>query len=301
MTVITKPISEKGNKEKPLEKPLVVNEVQAGSCVEAGVVDPHNNDIEAWLTSSARRRVSTATTVCVFITALLVLSVGIVGGVYLYRQFSRHQMSRFRGWCGIPYERDSLHLMGNPRLPLGGNPAVYKGESDAEWTGESLFKEEFELDLDEEFYEKIHVPDFGFGRQGRFVHDFKTNMTGIIDMTSRRCFVMPLDRSHVLPPRTLFDLIKKMWMGYYNVDTEIVRETMKVVYPPVEDRDSLGMYINKHCANYPVYRLQRINVPDMKKRSVHAEGAEVDFVEFAGKNVVHFILVDEQAQPDQQQ
>jgi integral membrane protein 2B len=40
------------------------------------------------------RRVSTATTVCLFLTALLVMSIGIIGGVYLYRQFARSQVSR---------------------------------------------------------------------------------------------------------------------------------------------------------------------------------------------------------------
>ena len=41
------------------------------------------------------------------------------------------------------------------------------------------------------------------------------NKTGIIDLTSRRCYVMPLDRSHVLPPRSMHDLIKKIWLGEY--------------------------------------------------------------------------------------
>lgn len=36
----------------------------------------------------------------------------------------------------------------------------------------SFFKERFEIDLENEHYEKIDVPDFRGGRQGRFVHDF---------------------------------------------------------------------------------------------------------------------------------
>lgn len=38
------------------------------------------------------RRVSTTTTLCVFITAFLVLATGIVGGVYLYRQFTHYKV-----------------------------------------------------------------------------------------------------------------------------------------------------------------------------------------------------------------
>ncbi|XP_037802433.1 integral membrane protein 2B-like isoform X4 [Penaeus monodon] len=289
MTIVTKPNTKPSTEkkaEKTLGKPLVANETPGGDYVDHTVLDPNNDDVEAWLSSSARRRVSTATTICVFITALLVMSVGIIGGVYLYRQFSHNQMTRFRGWCGIPYERDALQLIPES-FPVDGN-AKYVGYPDM-----NLFKEEFELDLDDESFEQIHVPDFGFGRQGRFIHDFKANKTGIIDFTSKRCFVMPLDRNHVLPPRTVFDLVKKMWMGYYNIDTEVVRETMRVVYPPVEDYDSLGMYIAKDCINYPTYRLERVYTPELRKRSVDAQNQEqIQLVEFAGKKIIQYVITD---------
>lgn len=41
------------------------------------------------------------------------------------------------------------------------------------------------------------------------------NKTGIIDVDGRHCFVMPLNRSQVLPPRDLIDLVRKMWDGLY--------------------------------------------------------------------------------------
>lgn len=291
MTIVTKPKTE--------AKPLVRHEVEGGECV---VVDPSAvaGEEDAWLSSAARCRVSTATSVCVSITALLIMSIGIIGGVYLYRQFSAHERTRFRGWCGIPYDHDDL--LGHPKLPLGGNPAiyggrrgVYKGNDDAEWISKSLFKEEFELDLEGNNYEEIHVPDFGLRRQGRFIHDFKVNKTGIIDLTSHRCYVMPLDRSHVLPPRSVYDLIKKMWMGYYSVDTQVVRETMHVVGPPVKDYQPLGVYITNYCASFPTYNLERLYVHDLKKRSVDqldSEGEEgIQFAEFAGKNIIHLTIL----------
>jgi len=37
---------------------------------------------------------------------------------------------------------------------------------------DNFFKERFEIDLENEHYEKIDVPDFRGGRQGRFIHDF---------------------------------------------------------------------------------------------------------------------------------
>lgn len=42
----------------------------------------------------------------------------------------------------------------------------------------TFFKEEFDIDMEEENYEKIDVPDFRGGRRGRFIHDFNANKTG---------------------------------------------------------------------------------------------------------------------------
>lgn len=117
-------------------------------------------------------------------------------------------------------------------------------------------QEALEIDWVNDF-EKIDVPDFSDGRNGRFIHDFNTNTTGIIDTTARRCFVMPLNRGHVLPPKSLFDLINKMSDGYYKVDTQIVRETMHVVVPPIRDTKSIGNYIAEECDGMPIYKLEK--------------------------------------------
>lgn len=102
------------------------------------------------------------------------MSIGIIGGMYLYRQFARSQV-RFHGWCSVPY---NVHLK-----PI--RPESLVSDTDFETLGydkdnvETLdisnsFKQEFEIDLENENYEKIMVPDFGRGRKGKFVHDFRT-------------------------------------------------------------------------------------------------------------------------------
>lgn len=48
-----------------------------------------------------------------------------------------------------------------------------------------FFQENFQIDPTNK-YEKIDVPDFNNGRSGRFIHDFNTNYTGIIDVTGWR-------------------------------------------------------------------------------------------------------------------
>lgn len=121
---------------------------------------------------------------------------------------------------------------------------------------DDFFKEEFDLDLDDDV-SKIYVPDFRDGRVGRFLHDFKSNQTAIIDETSKRCFIMPLDRDTVLPPKSLADLINKMYMGYYDINTTAVRKNMRVVLPALDDLSSVSPKIQNACSNMNVYRLEK--------------------------------------------
>lgn len=46
--------------------------------------------------------------------------------------------------------------------------------------------------------------------------------------------------------------------GYYNVDTQVVRKTMRVVRPPIQDYESLGKYISNYCSDFPTYRLESV-------------------------------------------
>lgn len=121
-----------------------------------------------------------------------------------------------------------------------------------------FFKEEVEISMnDDDAYTKIYVPDFRGGRNGRFLHDFKFNQSAIIDADEQRCFVMPLDRETVLVPRDLVDLITKMWTGYYNIDTKIVRNNMRVITPAVEDMSTIAPRIQSECDGMKIYRLEK--------------------------------------------
>ncbi|XP_046401633.1 integral membrane protein 2C [Ischnura elegans] len=290
MTIVTKPITEK--KTDKLEEPLVDNEINESLPSKVDIEATAEPEPHYLLMRGRARRVSTATTVFLFLTALIVMCIGIVGGVFVYRQFARAQMHRIRGWCKIP-------------LPPG-QPEAYKmGE---EYTDDLMtnrfkganthaispgyFNEQFDLDpvLN---YEKIDVPDFSNGRRGRFIHDFNSNKTGIIDLDGHRCFVMPLNRRQVLPPRSLYDLVQKMWEGYYDVDTEVVRDTMKVVTPPIIDKQSVGTYIRRECNGLPIYKLEKYNAHPVFKRSIGDEvPSTARFVEYAGKNFVEFNIMN---------
>jgi len=111
-----------------------------------------------------------------------------IGGLYIYKQYARTQMRRFRtGWYSIPYDSSNKASYGSNAVPQGlladsdlfAKSLTKAMEQDAidiarhmDHEINNFFKERFEIDLENEHYEKIDVPDFRGGRQGRFIHDF---------------------------------------------------------------------------------------------------------------------------------
>ncbi|GFY05892.1 integral membrane protein 2B [Trichonephila clavipes] len=236
------------------------------------------------------RRVSSLTTLCVFATALLVLTTGIIGGMYLYRHFAHYKLRHFRGWCSIPYLPD---IQGESSQPIASSlkhRPVPTEASEMKSPKVNFFEEEFDIDVKFEQYERIEVPSFEHGRKAQFVHDFVANKTGIVDYENRRCFVMVLNRNYVYPPRVLYEQIAKMRAGYYDADTQTVRHTMQVITPPISDLKNVGLFIARDCAQTPIYMLEKATSP-IFKRSLDHESKNM-FVEFAGNKVNEFKIVN---------
>lgn len=160
-------------------------------------------------------------------------------------------------------------------------------DSGSEMINDESFNEEFELDEDSA---KITIPTFRDGRAGRFVHDFKLNQSGIIDLSEKRCFMYQLDRSQIIPPRSMRDLIVKVWNGYYNIDTDVVRQNMRVVIPPVEDTTDVSPHIMRECSDKKIYKLEPF-VSGVYKRSADLTN-NAKFAEFFGKNIIEVNLIN---------
>lgn len=210
-----------------------------------------------------------------FLIAIIVMLMGVLGGWTLYRLYApNHSSMRYHALCDIPYKEDSMEL---PRfyarnddsfalnwrslLPqLSGSPSAGNsmgGQFD-ELVNDNFFREEIELNSgDDDGYAKIDVPDFKDGRHGRFMHDFKENQSAIIDTTTNRCFIMPLDRDTTLPPSSFVDLMQKMGSGYYNIDTERVRRNMRVITPRITDLSVISERIANECYDMKVYMMEK--------------------------------------------
>lgn len=303
MTFITKAITEKKADKK--EQSLFVQKNPAENGKRDAEAQCLKSDVGGHYFVSKRSiyRIHVTATFLLFLVALMILIIGIIGGLYIYRQYARTQMHKFKtGWYSIPYDKsnkppyakDAVHqgLIADSDLILKSLTRATEREAmDIEKNVDSdirsFFKERFEIDLENEHYEKIDVPDFRGGRQGRFIHDFSINKTGIIDIDGESCFVMPLNRQTVLPPRNMYDLLRKMYNGYYEVNTQIVRETMKVITPPITDLSVVGTYIARECQDFPTYMLTKVT-SNVVKRSI-SSGV---FGQFAGKNIIEFDILN---------
>lgn len=89
---------------------------------------------------------------------------------------------------------------------------------------DGTFVEDIEMDIKNGAFERINVPPILESRRSTVLHDFETNWTAIADHDNRRCFVIPLNRQAISPPKSFADLLQKYDAGYYLPDAELVRE-----------------------------------------------------------------------------
>ncbi|KAH8282055.1 hypothetical protein KR054_005212 [Drosophila jambulina] len=239
-----------------------------------------------------------------FLIAVVVMLMGVLGGWTLYRLYApSHASMRYHALCEIPYPEDSMEqpriyqrsdepfsLNWRALLPQFGPLPDSNSALDE---NSNYFREEIELDgeNDDDGYARIDVPDFKDGRRGRFMHDFKENQSAIIDTSTGRCFIMPLDRETTMPPTSFVDLMKKMGTGYYNIDTERVRRQMRVVTPRITDLSLISERIANECYDMKVYQMEKF-ISGVSKRSADPLPDAGKYAEFMGKGVIEYDLAN---------
>lgn len=316
MVVIAKSSAKKGEKSiLPLVNP------PTDSAPSAPADDGNNGSTASKIILLRHgRQMRPATVAILLLVALLGFSIGTIGGLFYYRQYAQARSHlRYHGFCKIPYDASNFESLYRSALNADRDMEIMRqinlfripnaldqvsgadgsqssenggggvnGGAEANNAAEEFFREEFELGLsDEENYSKIDVPVFRGQRPARFLHDFTFNQSGIIDTAARRCFVMPLDHETVLPPQSLRDLIQKMQMGYYNIDTSVLKKTMRVVMPELTDLTDISPRITKECSDMKIYQLEKI-VSGVYKRSTDIQ-ERAKFAEFGGN---HISLID---------
>jgi hypothetical protein len=182
--------------------------------------------------------------VIVLMAVVLVAAVTLAAAVFVQRRMWRTVgVTTYTFECSVQY-----HDGDSPEDPIAdrqlGGSAQRLGS----------FKERVEVD-DSEMFERLEIPPVLDFRRSTVLHDFEKNLTAIVDLDHARCFILPLNRDTVKPPRNLIDLYNKVKSNYYVPDAEIVRESYKVVLPPLADVEPLGFYIWNDCQFFDTYRL----------------------------------------------
>ncbi|CAJ0565056.1 unnamed protein product, partial [Mesorhabditis spiculigera] len=150
-------------------------------------------------------------------------------------------------------------------------------------------RQNVEVDMANES-EKMSVQPFGNNRPAIFIHDFKKNMTAIVDVMGRRCFIRELDRSVSLSPKDLIQRIRRMREEPASEMRPVVRETFRVGLQ-MSHQDLIDLnsqMVNRHCLFRPVFMLHKVSQVDeelkRQKREVPAED-DVTFAVMAGEKV----------------
>ncbi|CAH1780580.1 unnamed protein product [Owenia fusiformis] len=214
---------------------------------------------------------------CVLIAALIVLTIGTIGGIYLYRHLA-HSRNRI-GRCGVNYYEETQEPV---------SEAFFQEKSHHKGHGHHKahkhrkhFGHFSEMTEITDQYEKIDVPMFDEVSASTVLHDFERNLTAIVDHQDQSCFVMKLNRTEVKPPKGFWDLITKMRDGYYLPKARVVRRFYRVVTPRILDPFDLGVYIGAECMDYSTFRLKKITHHKVLKRSADNESMKT-FAYFAG-------------------
>uniref|UniRef100_A0AC35UAW4 Integral membrane protein 2 n=1 Tax=Rhabditophanes sp. KR3021 TaxID=114890 RepID=A0AC35UAW4_9BILA len=174
------------------------------------------------------------TQLCAILLLLWLLVALLASGVLMYRYFL--YKPTYYGWYGTNYVNEGIteHL-----------------------------EQKMEIDSNQ-LFERIQVPKFGMNRKTIYIHDFKKNVTAIVDVIERRCFLKELDHNIIPLPKVFIDLITEFQENNPKVSKtfpRVVRETYRVGSRVAKSNMLMlnSPMINVHCMNKDVFSLQRIS------------------------------------------
>jgi len=95
------------------------------------------------------------------------------------------------------------------------------------------------------------------------VIDSSVNITGIVDFDSQHCYVMQLLHNSFEPHESLCKTLLELSPGHYSLDNiNNILSNFHVVNPAITNLYDYGMYISKHCTDYPTFKMERYITTD---------------------------------------
>ncbi|RVE64707.1 hypothetical protein OJAV_G00128940 [Oryzias javanicus] len=171
---------------------------------------------------------------CLTFTLVVFMASLVLASIYVYRfYFIPHMPEENLFRCQVRYE-DPVYAPLRGRQELQENVGIYLNDN----------------------YEKITVPHFGGSDPADIIHDFQRGLTAYHDIALDKCYVIELNTTIVMPPRSLWELLVNVKKGTYLPQTYIIHEEM-VVTGKVHNMRQLGPFIYRLCNGKETYRLSR--------------------------------------------
>jgi integral membrane protein 2B len=240
-------------------------------------------------------RIGYLTNFCLLLSLISLLTLGIGAGVHSYRTFIMR--SNYVGTCRLPLRdlfSESTIIGASIRKMIDEEMYRSMEEERMKEEVESLqllpevqksFEFDFDIDLNEENYEVVELPELFMGR---YMHDFQENRTVIIDTLRDRCYILNLDRTLIPPPRNMFDMIEKMKNGVYNINFQEIKKNYRRQNTELTSLEGFGNLIMRACATKHSYMLEELVGDVVVKRDTEAAAGLERFGEFTGTNLLQY-------------
>lgn len=236
-------------------------------------------------------RVGRMTNCCLLVSLFALLILGIGAGVHSYKVFLLR--NTYAGMCHLP-----LREFFNENTVVGASIKERMMELEHQHNKEArntqfvpevktTFEFDFDIDVEEENYEVLELPEIFLGR---YMHDFNENITVIIDTVRDRCYIMPLDRTLVPPPKNLFDMVLKMKQGYYNLNFQEIKKNYRVIGGQLPSLSGYGFLAPRACNNRRTFKLEELVGNVIVKRE--ASNKMEKFGELVGNTLIQYHIVD---------
>lgn len=307
MTIVTKPIVDKKDEKAFLNDfegpPNVAVTIPSDTAQVPNSNNAGNDEYFSDETDSAVR-IHNRAGGFKFIFLVILVVTALTSGFCFFRAL--HVAHYRRGICRLPFDLrffdDTTLISGSfsntdglVRTPkeLGGSLITEVKETINEKVNEEADGKiglVYEIDVETETFEMFQMPQLS---RGKYLHDFKMNKTLIIDTDNNHCFIMPLDRKEIEPPRDFMEFINRLNNGIYQLDLDEVRHDTRVVLPALTkvDREEYGFHIANQCHRRTSYLLEEVEKV-LVKRSAPTEGKTFNFIEFGGKHFIKYNIVN---------
>jgi len=167
----------------------------------------------------------------------------------------------------------------------------------------------YEYDEEMKTLEMLQMPELS---SGRYVHDFFKKKTLIVDSDNSRCFITSLDEEQIREPTSMCQMFKDIEKdGVYKMDLEEVSKKTYAIEIPAQNVTSTEygcpiatMSRNECDKNYILKDIHDEILDEIldndseeirlvrKKRSIEDTSKEFNFVEFTGKSLLKYDIVN---------